>query len=114
MTSPSASPANRGPWVLALDVGSSSVRAQVYDARGTALGPASLAKVPVRWRTQPPGAMEADADALVKAARAARVEVAAVALGTFWHGLTGVAADGGPVTPLFAWGDTRAREDAAR
>jgi len=125
MNASSASPANHAPWVLALDVGSSSVRAQVYDARGRALGPASLAKVPVRWRTQPQGAMEADADALVaaalraidhavKAARAARVEISAVALDTFWHGVMGVAADGGPVTPLFAWGDARAREDAAR
>lgn len=125
MTISSASAARRGPWVLALDVGSSSVRAQLYDARGTALGPDSLARVPVRWRTRPPGAMEADADALVaaslraldravKAARAARVEIAAVAMGTFWHGLMGVGADGRPVTPLHAWGDTRARADAAR
>lgn len=120
-----ASPAKRAPWVLALDVGSSSVRAQVYDARGVALGPASLAQVPLRWRTHPPGAMEVDAGALaaaalraldhaVRAARAARVEITAVALDTFWHGLMGVAADGKPVTPLYAWGDTRAREDAAR
>jgi gluconokinase len=125
MNALSAALAHRAPWVLALDVGSSSVRAQVYDARGTALGPASLARVPVRWRTQPPGAMEADAGALViaslraldhavKAARVAKVEIAAVALDTFWHGLVGVAADGKPVTPLYAWGDTRAREDAAR
>jgi gluconokinase len=124
MTASSASLAHRGPWVLALDVGSSSVRAQVYDARGTALGPSSLAQVPVRWRTDPPGAMEADASRLVtaslraldhavKAARAARVEIAAVAMDTFWHGLMGVAADGRPVTPLHAWGDTRAREDAS-
>jgi len=124
MMASTASPASRAPWVLALDVGSSSVRAQLYDARGTALGPGSLAQVPVRWRTQPASAMEADADALVaaalraldqtlKAARAARVEIAAVAMDTFWHGLMGVGADGKPVTPLHAWGDTRAREDAA-
>jgi gluconokinase len=124
MKASSASLARRAPWVLALDVGSSSVRAQLYDARGTALGADSLAQVPVRWRTQPPGAMEADARALVTAswrarphavaaARAARIEVAAVAMDTFWHGLMGVAADGEPVTPLFAWGDTRAAEDAA-
>lgn len=125
MSPSSAPPAKRAPWVLALDVGSSSVRAQLYDARGEALGSGSLAQVAVRWRTQPHGAMEADAGALaaaalraldhaVKAARAARAEIAAVALDTFWHGVMGVAADGSPVTPLYAWGDTRAREDAAR
>ena len=124
MSIPTA-PARHDPWVLALDVGSSSVRAQLYDARGTALGPASLAQVPVRWRTRPAGAMEADASALVsaalraldhavKAARAARIEVAAVALDSFWHGVMGVGADGVPLTPLYAWGDTRAREDTAR
>lgn len=111
--------------MLALDVGSSSVRAQLYDARGTPLSEGSIAQVPVRWRTHPPGAMEADAGALVraaltaldrgvKAARAARIPVAAVAIDTFWHGLMGVDAGGKPLTPLHAWGDTRAREDAAR
>ncbi|HET7231502.1 MAG TPA: FGGY family carbohydrate kinase [Longimicrobium sp.] len=118
------SAARRGPWVLALDVGSSSVRAQLYHAGGQPLADAPIAQVTVRWRTHPPGAMEADAEALlraaltaldraVKAARAAKAEIAAVAVDTFWHGLLGVDADGAPVTPLYAWGDTRARGDAA-
>jgi gluconokinase len=111
--------------VLALDVGSSSVRAQLYDRRGTPLSDGSAAQVPVRWRTHPPGAMEADAGALVraaltamdrgvKAARVAKIPIAAIAIDTFWHGLMGVDAEGKPLTPLHAWGDTRAREDAAR
>lgn len=119
-----SSAGRRGPWVLALDVGSSSVRAQLYDARGRALADAPAGQVPVRWRTDPPGAMETDADALVraaltaldrgvKAARAANVRIAAVGVDTFWHGVMGVAADGSAVTPLYAWGDTRARGDAA-
>lgn len=118
------STATDGPWVLALDAGSSSVRAQLYDAHGKTLAPEPFAHVPVRWRTGD-GAMEADADVLaaaalraidraVKAARAHRAEIAAVALDTFWHGVMGVAADGRPVTPLYGWGDTRAKEDAAR
>jgi gluconokinase len=113
------------PHVLAVDVGSSSVRAQVYDARGRALGAGSLAQVPVRWRTHPRGAMEADADTLaraaitaldraLRAARERRIAIAAVALDTFWHGVMGVDARGKAVTPLYAWGDTRARADAAR
>jgi len=119
-----SSAARRGPWVLALDVGSSSVRAQLYGAGGQPLADAPAAQVPVRWRTDPPGAMETDAHALVraaltaldrgvKAARAAQLEIAAVGSDTFWHGVMGVAADGSAVTPLYAWGDTRAREDAA-
>jgi gluconokinase len=109
---------------MAVDLGSSSVRAQVYDARGLPLGPGSLAQVPVRWRSHPRGAMEADAGALVsaalraidravKAVRAARIEIAAVGLDTFWHGLMGVGADGRPLTPVYAWGDVRARGAAA-
>jgi len=119
-----SSAGRRGPWVLALDVGSSSVRAQLYDADGQPLADGPVAQVAVRWRTDPPGAMETDADGLVraaltaldrgvKAARAAKVEIAGVGIDTFWHGVMGVAADGSAVTPLYAWGDTRAREDAA-
>lgn len=119
-----SSAGRRGPWVLALDVGSSSVRAQLYDAGGHPFADGPVAQVPVRWRTDPPGAMETDADGLVraaltaldrgvKAARAAKIEIAGVGIDTFWHGVMGVAADGSAVTPLYAWGDTRAREDAA-
>jgi gluconokinase len=106
----------RGPWVLAVDVGSSSVRGALFDGAARPLGPA--ARVPCAWRTGG-GAMETDADALagacvaaidgaVAAARAARVEVAAVALDTFWHGVAAVGEDGRAATPLFGWGDARA------
>lgn len=110
--------------MLALDVGSSSVRAQLFDTDAEPLAAASLAQVPVRWRADPPGAMEADADQLVraaltaldrgvKAARVANARIAAVALDTFWHGVMGVDGAGRPLTPLYAWGDTRAAGDAA-
>jgi gluconokinase len=46
--------------------------------------------------------------------REERVEVAAVAVTTFWHNLLGVAADGSPLTPLLSWGDTRAAATAVR
>lgn len=125
MRSPAPPLAGTPPWVLALDVGSSSVRAQLYDARGRPMTAGALAQVPVRWRAQPRGAMEADADALVsacaraidrgvRAARAARIEVAAVGLDTFWHGVMGVGPDGRPLTPLYGWGDVRAKDQAAQ
>jgi gluconokinase len=120
MTSPAAS-ARSGPCILAVDVGSSSVRARWMDAAGAPLG--SLARAEHGWRTTPGGAMEADGDALaelclrlidaaVGEGRALRVQPAAVSIATFWHGLTGIGADGRAVTPLFGWGDGRARQAA--
>jgi gluconokinase len=115
-----------GPWVLALDAGTSSLRAGMYDVAGNALGEPVRAEYP--WRAEE-GAMEADAEvmlarcvevidgALVEARRAG-AEIAGVAMDTFWHGLVGVGADGRAATPLFGWGDVRAagaaRELAAR
>ncbi|HEU0302167.1 MAG TPA: FGGY family carbohydrate kinase, partial [Longimicrobium sp.] len=113
-------PARRGPWILAVDVGSSSARAQWVDGAGAPLAPGAAARAEHRWRATPDGGMEADADALadlclevidgaVQAGRAAGVEPAAVALAAFWHGLVGIAADGRAATPLYGWGDGRAR-----
>jgi gluconokinase len=116
---------DRGPWVLALDVGSSSVRAQLYDRASRPLAAPPAAKVRHRWRAEPDGAMETDGDALfaavvqaidggIEVAREHGIEIAAVAAAAFWHGVMGVDAAGTPVTPLYGWGDTRAREAAAR
>lgn len=129
MTDPStpAAAAARGPWILALDAGTSSVRAGVFDAMGCALV-SEVARAEYGWRTEE-GAMETDAEALVGRcvevidgalvhARRIGAEVAAVAMDTFWHSMAGVGKDGRAVTPLFGWGDARAagaaRELAAR
>lgn len=117
---PDQSPARRGPWILALDVGSSSVRAQWVDAAGAPLAAGVAARAEYAWRTTPDDGMEVDADALadlcvgvidqaVDVGRAAGIVPAAVAIAAFWHGLTGIGADGRAVTPLYGWGDGRAR-----
>jgi gluconokinase len=116
-------PARRGPWILALDVGSSSVRAQWVDAAGAPLSADVSARAEYAWRATPDGGMEANADALadlcigvidaaVQAGRAAGVAPAAVAMAAFWHGVAGIGADGRAVTPLYGWGDGRARDAA--
>jgi gluconokinase len=118
-------PARRGPWILALDVGSSSVRAQWVDAAGAPLADGAAARAEYAWRVSDVGAMEADAEALadlcvsvidgaVQAGRAAGIEPAAVATAVFWHGLVGIGADGRAATPLYGWGDGRARDAADR
>ncbi|HEV3052600.1 MAG TPA: FGGY family carbohydrate kinase [Longimicrobium sp.] len=113
-------PARRGPWILALDVGTSSVRAQWVDAAGAPLADGAAARAEYAWRVSDAGAMEADADVLadlcvgvidgaVQAGRAAGIRPAAVATAVFWHGLAGIGADGRAATPLYGWGDGRAR-----
>jgi gluconokinase len=115
--------ARRGPWVLALDVGTSSVRAGWVDAAGAPLAGHAVARAEYAWRATPDDGMEVDAEALldlcvgvidfaVRTGRAAGLKPAAVALAAFWHGLVGIAADGRALTPLYGWGDARARAAA--
>lgn len=112
-------------WVLVLDVGSSSIRAWFYGGDGDGIDPGPDAQRRYRWRTTAEGAMECDAEVLfgylgevldgaLAHARAARAEVQAVAMASLWHSLVGLAADGTPVTPVYAWGDNRAADQAVR
>ena len=107
------------PVVLALDVGTSSTRAELYDARGRWLRELG-AQHQISPRTTPDGGAEMDADELFESTaraldqvvgRAARegVEIAGVATSTFWHALLGVGRDGRPTTPLYLWADSRSR-----
>src|SRR5262245_59628315 len=90
-----------GPVVVALDVGSCSVRALAVAGQGAPLGPqCQRASDP---ETTPDGGVEIDADRLLTltvevvdglvAALASRADaVAAVATSTFWHTLLGLGA----------------------
>lgn len=113
------------PWVLVLDIGTSSVRSGVYDGSGALVPSVPGAQLAYRWNAPEPGAMEIDAEELVEVVtrvldvtcrqlREARLRVEAVGVTTFWHGLVGVDQGGAPVTPLTAWGDTRAHHAALR
>ncbi|MFN2520398.1 MAG: gluconokinase [Candidatus Limnocylindria bacterium] len=110
------------PFVLALDVGSSSARAIVFDAAGDAV-PGAGGTVHYRFDAGPAGAATFDADRLVDAVGAcvdeaiahsgAAPDIAAVGLSAFWHSVMGLDASDRPTTPVLTWADTRAR-DAAR
>lgn len=117
-----APPARRGPWILAVDIGTSSARAGWIDAAGHPLS-AGVARAEYAWGALADGGMETDAEALadrcagvideaVRAGRAAGLEPAAVAIAAFWHGLVGIGGDGRASTPLYGWGDGRARAAA--
>ncbi len=99
--------------VLALDVGTSSVRALVYDETGRRLEHAE-SRTTYDVRHARGGVAELDPDQLVEATLAARDDatreaagVDAVGISCFWHSLLGLRADGRPSTPLLIWQDTR-------
>ena len=106
------------PFVLALDVGSSSARSALVDGRGRRVT-GSLSAVTYRAETSVEGAAEFDPTALAEAvdgvidaalrrAAALEVKMAAVAMTTFWHSLMGIDESGRPTTTLTTWADTRA------
>ena len=102
--------------VLALDLGTSSVRALVTDDRGRAL-PDIEARRPTRLRVDDSGRAELDAGEMTDAVIDCIDELHAaghldaverVATSCLWHAVMGLDEAGEPVTPLFTWADARA------
>src|SRR5437660_2929804 len=111
------------PFILALDVGTSSTRALLFDATGEAV-PGIQAQDTYELTLSNEGEVSVDADKLVaavastidkalKAAGPLTGSIGAVAADTFWHGIVGVDTDGRPVTHVITWEDTRPRQAAA-
>jgi len=101
--------------VLSLDLGTSSVRARVYDELAT-----PVEGVEAR-RPYEPVAGLLDANLLVEAARAAVADVQhqhgepidAYATSCFWHSLLALDASDRPLTPVLMWRDLRSAPNAA-
>jgi len=108
-------------FVLALDIGSSSVRAGLFDRTGR-LVEGTGQRVPYRLETGPDGRAELDPQLLCERIEllldrvhaTAPAPVCAVGISCFWHSLVGLNGQGEPTTPVTMWADTRAREVAAR
>jgi gluconokinase len=106
--------------VIALDVGTSSVRASVCDDAGQVLG-GRYHREPVQPTVTADGGVEHDPRRLVETVATCldavlvgprTPDVAAVGIATFWHGLLGFDAAGQALTPIFMWADTRSAPDA--
>src|ERR1700687_2747607 len=98
--------------VLALDVGTSSCRASLYDVSGRAIKD-RFAHIAYSPTITADGGAELDPDVLFDQLCSAidhvldapQPAIVAVATDTFWHSLLGIDASGRPLTPLYLWLD---------
>lgn len=120
----SVPPAPEPPVVLALDIGSSSVRVRAFDGRGGPVrGPRATREYAIVAGAD--GAAEMDVDGLLETtftcldAALAELDpavppIAAVAVSTFVGSVVGVDGAGRAVTPLILYSDTRAAPEVER
>lgn len=112
----------RAPLTLALDAGTSSVRALAFDRDGRAT-PESEVQIPYAIDTAADGAATFSADRLfgltvevldraVERLGNRASDIATVGTTSFWHSLLGLNGGGEPLTPIFYWADTRSAADA--
>jgi len=108
--------------VLALDVGTSSCRASLYDTRGRHVG-GRAAQASYQPRTTADGGAELDAAHLLEQVcgvmhqvlhQNRRHKIVGVGTSTFWHSLLGLDARAQPRTPVYLWLDARSRTQARR
>jgi gluconokinase len=100
--------------VVALDIGTSSVRAIAFDGAGHKVGEA--AQIPYDQVTTPDGGVEVGSELLIDlAAQCLDLllpklggAVEAVAISCFWHSLLAVDGAGEALTPVLSWADNRA------
>ena len=108
-------------FLLSIDVGTSGVRAALFDERGSEV-PGAQAR---SYRILPAISdfAELDADTLVDEVVKtiddlityhfhAEGQIGFVAISAFWHSLIGIDVEGRPTTPLLTWADTRAAQFA--
>jgi gluconokinase len=114
------------PLALALDVGTSSVRAVLYDLAGRQVETVE-GRTHYQMTATPDGGVEIVADRLIemicgtidqclqaaaKSFPGLNDKICVVGYSNFWHAMMGVDRDGAAVTPLYNWSDTRSAADA--
>jgi gluconokinase len=108
--------------VIALDVGTSSARAALFDTAGQPVAD-GFHRVAYEPRVTRDGGVEHDPEGLFDAVaacldavtrRARHEEILAVGVTTFWHGLLGFDTADRPATPVYMWADSRSAREASR
>jgi gluconokinase len=109
---------SQGTRILSVDVGSSSVRAELYDDAGDEIEGTEV-KLDYEFEYTPDGGAVKDADELLDLvvsavdgvlSEAGETPITGVAMSTFWHSVIGLDHDGRPTTPILTWADRRAAE----
>lgn len=111
------------PLILSIDIGTSSVRASVFNAAAEPVRGMSV-KIERVLITTADGGSEVDADeavaqvveaidSLLEKSRKLKGKIRYVASCSFWHSLMGVDSKGKPTTKVLGWADTRSREYSA-
>lgn len=122
---PSVTPKNaEPPLVLAIDVGTTSVRAVLFDRRARDVrGATASAETPLETTAEggatldPEKLLDLTFGAIDQVLQAAKerlhpgMQIDAVAISTFWHSFLGVDERNRPTTPLLLWADSRARDE---
>ena len=114
------------PLVLALDVGTSSVRAVLYDKTCHAIEGIE-GRTHYQMIVAPDGGVEIDADKLTEIICKTIDEclhqagalfpdlneaICGIGYSNFWHAMLGVDHEGNAITPLYNWSDTRSSPEA--
>jgi gluconokinase len=111
------------PHIVTLDVGTSSVRALLFDKSAHQMEGYG-AHLPYRIQTTPDGGAEIAADELAMLAidcldelhrqvKEGGLQVVAIGSSAFWHSFCGVDENGTPILPLLHLFDTRSSEEVA-
>lgn len=111
----------QAPTAIAIDIGTSSVRAVLFDATGAQIY-GSEHKERYRPIVTPDGGSMVDALQMRHrvrkcvhrvVAKASTSDIEIVGISCFWHSLLGLDSHGNPITPVYMWSDSRSRDDAA-
>jgi gluconokinase len=109
---------NQSLLVLVLDVGTSSVRAALYDAQGNRIEGTEVKHERTLTATKDGGAeINADEaveqvaeaiDEVISKSQSLAEQIGLVATSCFWHSLVGIDDNGNAITPVLGWADRRA------
>jgi len=113
--------ASKPAVALSLDIGTSGVRAALFDERGREIDGASARTNRILPASIDLDELDADElvqqvartiDALFARSYQASVRIELVAISCFWHSLVGINSEGKATTPVLGWAETRAAQAA--